>query len=88
PVVINVSQPTPDTFRAFVGRISTGNDHELATQLAGLLKGMQQTGRKTDDIQVFIKPSRNVRYSQVVKVYTAAVQAGFTKIGFQTAEGT
>ena len=87
PIVINVSQPTPDTFRAFVGRISTGNDQELATQLTALLKGMKQTGRKVDDIQVYIKPSRGVRYNQVVKVYTAAVEAGFTKIGFQTSEG-
>jgi biopolymer transport protein ExbD len=87
PVVINVSAPTVEQFRAFVGRISTSNEDELASKLTGLLKGMEQAGRKVDDIQVYIKPGRNVRYALVVRVYTAVLKAGFTKVGFQTSEG-
>jgi len=87
PVVINLSSPTPETFRAFVGQINSSEEADLAGKLAGLLKGMIANGRKLDDIQVFIKPARNVRYTSIVKVYTAVIKAGFTKIGFQTSEG-
>jgi biopolymer transport protein ExbD len=87
PVVINVSAPTAEQFRAFVGRISTSNEDELAAKLTGLLKGMEQAGRKLDDIQVYIKPARNVRYELVVRVYTAVLKSGFTKVGFQTSDG-
>ncbi|HEX8340817.1 MAG TPA: biopolymer transporter ExbD [Tepidisphaeraceae bacterium] len=87
PVIINVSAPTADQYRAFVGQISTSNDDELAAKLAGLLKGMEGAGRKVDDIQVYIKPARNVRYALVVRVYTAVLKSKFTKVGFQTSEG-
>lgn len=87
PVVITVIQPTPDAFRAVNGgKINAGDEKELSGQLTQLLTGMKATGRKVDDIQVFIKPGKSVRYTYVIKVYTAAVSAGFTKIGFQTSD--
>ena len=87
PVVLTVIQPTPDAFRAGNGgKINAGDEKELTTQLTGLLGGLKATGRKVDDVQLFIKPAKNVRYAHVIRVYTAAVGAGFTKIGFQTAE--
>jgi biopolymer transport protein ExbD len=87
PVVITVIQPTPEAFRAVNGgKINAGDEKELQTQLTALLAGLKAAGRKLDDIQVFIKPAKNVKYSHVIKVYTAATGAGFTKIGFQTSD--
>ena len=86
PVTISVSPLPPSGFRAFVGRTSASSDTQLTTQLTTLLEGLKNAGRKTEDIQVFIKPSRNLRYDNVVTVYTSVLQAGFTKIGFQAAE--
>lgn len=86
PVTISVSPLPPSGFRAFVGRTSASSDTELTAQLKTLLEGLKAAGRKPDDIQVFIKPARTLRYDNVVTVYTATLQAGFTKIGFQAAE--
>ncbi|MGC4030687.1 MAG: biopolymer transporter ExbD [Tepidisphaeraceae bacterium] len=86
PITISVSPLPPSGFRAFVGRTSASNDEQLTAQLKTLLAGLQASGRKADDIQVFIRPARTLRYENVVTVYTAALQAGFSKIGFQAAE--
>jgi biopolymer transport protein ExbD len=86
PVTISVSPLPPSGFRAFVGRTSASNDEQLTQQLKTLLAGLVAAGRKPEDIQVFIKPARQLRYDNVVTVYTATLQAGFTKIGFQAAE--
>lgn len=86
PVTISVSPLPPSGFRAFVGRNSASSDEELTAQLKTLLKGLTDAGRNVDDIQVFIKPARNLRYDNVVTVYAAVLEAEFTKIGFQAAE--
>ncbi|MDB5327800.1 MAG: Biopolymer transport protein ExbD/TolR [Phycisphaerales bacterium] len=86
PVTISVSPLPPSGFRAFVGRTSASNDEQLTAQLKTLLAGLKAAGRKPEDIQVFIKPAKQLRYDNVVTVYTATLQAGFTKIGFQAAE--
>lgn len=87
-ITINVTSPTPDQFRAFYGRtVNATTQDDLSTQLAALLKEKTAAGTPLDDIQVFIKPTRNVKYANIVRVYTAVLQAGYTKVGFQTSEG-
>ncbi|HEY0009384.1 MAG TPA: biopolymer transporter ExbD [Tepidisphaeraceae bacterium] len=86
PITITVSAAL-DNYRAFIGNFSTGNDDELASALKSKLDQMQQAGRKVEEIQVFIKPSRNVLYGNIVRVQAAAIKAGFTKVGFQTSDG-
>ncbi len=88
-ITIAIISPVENRFRAFYGKtINSDNDDVLLTsQLTALLKDRTAAGTKVEDIQVYIKPARNVRYKHIVRVYTAALQAGFTKIGFQTSEG-
>jgi biopolymer transport protein ExbD len=89
-IVLNVTTPTGavDTFRAFYGRtVNADSEEALASQLKTLLTEQTASGTKVEDIQLFIKPTRNVIYRNIVRVYTAAGRAGFTNIGFQTADG-
>lgn len=87
-IVLNVLSPTVDTFRAFYGRtVNAQNEEELASQLKALLDEKIAAGTKVEEVQLYIKPTRNVIYSNIIRVYTAAGRAGFTKIGFQTADG-
>ncbi len=89
-IVLNVTSPTArtDTFRAFYGRtVNAETEEQLASQLKSLLNEKLAAGTKPEDIQLFIKPTRNVIYSNVIRVYSAAGRAGFTNIGFQTADG-
>lgn len=86
-IVLNVLSPTQDTFRAFYGNaVNADNEEALAGQLKKLIDEKLAAGTKPEDIQLFIKPTRNVIYSNIVRVYTAAGRAGFTNIGFQTAD--
>lgn len=86
-VTLNVTQPAEDQFRAFYAQSVNANSQEqLASELKKVLDGYIAGGKKVDDIQLFIKPATNVRYDHVVRVYSGAIQAGFTKIGFHTSE--
>ena len=86
PITVTIVPNPPSGYRAYVANSNTGDDAELTKLLAGLRDGMIKAGRKADDIQVFLKPSRQVRYDNVVTVYAAVLKAGLSKIGFQTAE--
>ena len=86
PLPIAVSPLSGGGFRAFVGRTSANSGEQLTEQLTTLRTGLEQAGRKVDDIQVFIKPAKQLRYDNIVTVYAAVLKAGFTKIGFQAAE--
>jgi biopolymer transport protein ExbD len=86
PITISVtSTPTADSYRAFVDQSQANDDVALKGIVATKLSQLVATGKKKEDIQVFIKPARDLRYSQVVRVYAAALDAGAVKIGFQTA---
>ena len=86
PVTISVSPLPASGFRAFVGRTSANSGQQLTDQLKALRVGLEAAGRKPDEIQVFIKPAKQLRYDNVVTVYAAVLDAGFSKIGFQAAE--
>ena len=58
-----------------------GTMRELIVHIA------QAIADKPEDVQVFIKPTANVPYAQVIRVYASAMKAGAVKIGFQTAAG-
>ncbi len=89
-IILNVTSPTAraGTFRAFYGsRVNAESEEALSSQLKALLKEKLDAGTKLDEIQLYIKPTRNVIYTNIVQVYSAAGKAGFSKIGFQTADG-
>jgi biopolymer transport protein ExbD len=86
PITISVSStPSRDGYRAFVDQAQASDDDALKAIVAAKLAQLASTGKKKEDVQVFIKPARDLRYSQVVRVYAAALDAGAVKIGFQTA---
>lgn len=93
PVVITVTSPYKGKFTAFAGTITSSDPADLSAKVEGLIKAKLAAGTAMKDIQVYIKPARNVRYNNVVDVYSAIVSAaerlqkGAIKIGFQTSEG-
>jgi biopolymer transport protein ExbD len=86
PITVSVSAAM-ENYRAFIGNFSTGNDEELAQELAKKRTQMVAAGRKAEEIQVFIKPGSKVQYGSVVRVQAAVLKAGFLKVGFQTSDG-
>ncbi len=85
PLEIRVDSPTSDKFVATVDRIRTGDWVSLASQMKKLRLGMEAAGKKTDDIQVVIAPTKSTRYKHLVDVYQASLEAGFKKVGFAQA---
>lgn len=71
----------PDGFVArFGGERIDGDANALFNRLAEKRKSFGAAG--IDDVQVLVRPGRTVRYDHVIRVYEAAVRAGFTKVGF------
>lgn len=94
PLVITVTSPYKGKFTAFAGTINSSDAVDLSNKVEALIKNKLAAGTKMQDIQVYIKPARNVRYNNVIDVYGAIVSAGQRidsktglKIGFQTSEG-
>lgn len=94
PLVITVTSPYRGKFTAFAGTITSSEPQDLSAKVEALIKNKLAVGTKLEDIQIYIKPARNVRYNSVIDVYGAVVAAGQRidakaglKIGFQTSEG-
>lgn len=86
-ITLNVTMPSRDQFLAFYAQsVRANTQDQLADQLKKVLDGHIQNGKKVDDIQLFIKPATGVTYNHIVRVYSAGIQAGYTKIGFHTSE--
>jgi biopolymer transport protein ExbD len=86
PLEIRVDSPgsLSDKFIATAGQIRTDNPAALTAQLTKMRTQLNAAGKVTDKIQVKIGPAKNVKYKFLIQVYEAAMNAGFTKIGFAT----
>lgn len=82
PIVIRVSEPTPDTFLAVADAISTGDKDDLAAKLLALRRKLERIGKPVDKVAVYIQPQPSVHHRHYMAVYEAALSAGFTKVSF------
>jgi biopolymer transport protein ExbD len=76
---------TRDGFVARVGQFQTDDVKILAAGLKKLADQYTKADPSLDKVQVVISPGRAVKYSQIVEIYQAALEAQFKKIGFSTA---
>lgn len=83
PLEIRVD-PAGEGFRAVAGRIQTSNIDALRQQLETMREQFRQAGTEPDNVQVVISPSKIVRYENLIHIYEAALDAGFTKVAFAT----
>ena len=84
PIDIRVDSPTPDTFVATAGKITTSSIDDLTARLRGMRLALNKTGKDDDHIQVKIGPGKHVKYRFLVQVYEAALNAGYKKVAFAT----
>lgn len=83
PLEIRVD-PRGAGFEAVAGRIHVNDARQLEAQLARMLEQFQKAGTPPDKVQVIISPGKVVRYEHLIRVYEAALSAGFTKVAFAT----
>lgn len=76
--------PSGAGFVAVAGRIRTSDIHALRQQLETMREQFRQAGTEPDNVQVIISPSKVVRYENLINIYEAALDAGFTKVAFAT----
>jgi biopolymer transport protein ExbD len=74
----------PDGFEATAGRIKVRDAGSLTTQLSTMRQQFEKAGTLVDKIQVVISPGRSTKYDHLVRVYEAALSAGFKKVAFAT----
>ena len=82
PIVIRVSEPSPDRFLAVADVISTSDKDDLAAKLLALRRRLEKIGKSVDKMPVYIQPQATVRHRHYMAVYEAALAAGFTKVSF------
>jgi biopolymer transport protein ExbD len=72
----------PGKFVATAGKIETSDPAVLTDQLRKMRLALNRAGKTDDQMQVKIGPGKNVKYQQLVQVYEAALNAGYTKVAF------
>ena len=82
PIEIRVDSAGPGLFLATAGKIKTGDAATLTERLRRMRLDLNGAGKSNDQIQVKISPAKNVKYDQLVKVYEAALSAGYKKVAF------
>jgi biopolymer transport protein ExbD len=85
PIIIRVSQPSPDRFVAQADKIQTSSADDLSRLLKRTHDQLTSIGKPTDKISVIISPGNNVKHRHYIAVYEAALKAGFTKVSFAIA---
>lgn len=75
-----------DTFVASTGQVKTSDPAILARQLSEMRHRLEQSGTSEDQVHVVIAPQRTTKYDHLIRVYEAALNAGFTRVAFATAE--
>jgi biopolymer transport protein ExbD len=75
----------PNGWRARFGDVVTGSPDTLKDALVSKFRTFQASGAGPDKLQVIINPNSLVKWKSLVVVYQAAMEAGFTKIGFSRA---
>jgi biopolymer transport protein ExbD len=73
-----------DGFEAQAGRIRVNNADALKSQLTTMRKQFEQANTGVEKIQVVISPGKSTKYDHLIKVYEAALGAGFKKVAFAT----
>jgi biopolymer transport protein ExbD len=77
---------TKDIWAASAGRVMVQNDREqLVAQLSKMRDDLNKAATPTEQVEVVINPGRQAKYKHLVEVYSAAVEARFTRIAFSTA---
>lgn len=96
PPDINIRIDKPTTFNldqvntAFVAQCAspvikpTSSPEQLQAQLEAIRDKMTAAGTPLDKLQIVLQPGRNVKYQAVLEVYSAALQAKFTKVAMAT----
>jgi biopolymer transport protein ExbD len=82
PIEIRVDSRGAGAFVATAGKIRTDDPNVLTAKLRQMRMDLTAIGKTDDQIQVKIGPGKNVKYQELVKVYEAALQAGYKKVAF------
>lgn len=85
PLEIDV-QSVGNHFQAIAGRIKTSDASALTQQLTLMREQLSKAGTPADSVQVIVRPTRQTRYDDLIQVYQSALNAGFSKVAFGTAE--
>ncbi len=86
PLEIRVD-PRGAGFEAVAGRIRVTDADALRNQLETMLRQFRDAGTEPAKVQVIISPNRSVRYENLIHVYEAALDAGFSKVAFAQSHG-
>jgi biopolymer transport protein ExbD len=82
PIEIRVDPRGRDGFIATAGKIRTSDAGALTEQLRKMRTALEAAGRKDEQMQVKIGPGKDVKYQALVRVYEAALRAGYQKVAF------
>lgn len=82
PLDIRVEAPSPDQWKAYVGKVATSDMAQLTAALKKMREDLNKAGTATEKIQVVISPAKSVRYEFLTGVYESAMRAEFKKIAF------
>jgi len=86
PIVVRVSAGTAgDGFVARADNVTVNTAEALGAALRQRHAQLTALGKPIDKIAVVIQPDNGVRHGQYLRVYEAALQAGFTKVSFAVA---
>lgn len=82
PIEIRVDAKGEGKFAARAGKIQTDDAAVLSEQLRRMRLELNKAGKSDEQMQVKISPGKNVKYQELVKVYEAALSAGYKKVAF------
>jgi biopolymer transport protein ExbD len=86
PIIIRVSQPTPDRFIAQAERITTSSADQLEQELRALRQQLLQIGKPQEKLTIVIQPRPDVKHRFYMQVYDAALRADFKKVSFAVSQ--
>lgn len=86
PIIIRVTQPTPDRFVAQAERFTTSDKTALIAHLKGLRQELLKIGKKEEKLTIVIQPRPDVKHRHYMDVYDAALQADFKKVSFAVSQ--
>lgn len=85
PLEIRVSSRGSDRYVAIVDGAQASDYEALSAKLTSVRENLARAGKPSEKVQVIIVPTRDARYSHVLDVFQAALNAQFTKVGFSQA---
>jgi predicted phage gp36 major capsid-like protein len=78
------AQSNSNAWTARFGDVTTGDASKLSSALKSRFQQYASNGSTVDKLQVVINPNRFVKWKSLITVYQAALEAGYTKVGFST----